>query len=226
MSMIELQFPVLGAALPSDHGYALYAALSKAQPAMHDGSATVRIGPVRGTYADKGMLRLETQFSRLRIRLPAEQIPLTLPLAGKTFDVAGHAIRLGVPNVLSLIPAPNLIARMVIIKASSPRSDPGDKRSRDFSRTKRYQEPIEFLGAVRNELERQGIAGIANLPLHEVGPHAGEPRRHVMRIHGKTIVGFTVLVEGLTAEESLKLQEQGLGGRGKMGCGFFVPKRG
>jgi CRISPR-associated protein Cas6 len=43
-----------------------------------------------------------------------------------------------------------------------------------------------------------------------------------MRIHGKTIVGFTVLVQGLTAGESIQLQEEGLGGRGKMGCGFFV----
>jgi CRISPR-associated protein Cas6 len=44
-----------------------------------------------------------------------------------------------------------------------------------------------------------------------------------LRIHGKRIVGFSVIIQGLTAEESMKLQEHGLGGRGKMGCGFFVP---
>jgi CRISPR-associated protein Cas6 len=58
--------------------------------------------------------------------------------------------------------------------------------------------------------------------LHETGPRAGQPRRHVIRIHGKAIVGFSVLVQGLTAEESIRLQEEGIGGRGKMGCGFFV----
>jgi len=30
-------------------------------------------------------------------------------------------------------------------------------------------------------------------------------------------------VNGLTAEESIKLQEIGLGGRRHMGCGIFVP---
>ena len=42
-------------------------------------------------------------------------------------------------------------------------------------------------------------------------------------IRGKTIVGFSVIVHGLTEEGSVKLQEEGIGGRGKMGCGFFVP---
>jgi len=32
-----------------------------------------------------------------------------------------------------------------------------------------------------------------------------------------------VLIEGLTAEESLTVQEHGLGGRRHMGCGLFVP---
>jgi CRISPR-associated protein Cas6 len=48
----------------------------------------------------------------------------------------------------------------------------------------------------------------------------------VLRIRDRTIVGFSVLVQGLTAEESVQLQEEGIGGRGKMGCGFFLPARG
>jgi CRISPR-associated protein Cas6 len=111
----------------------------------------------------------------------------------------------------------------VVLKASSPRKDPRDKNSRDRAKTKRYQEPAEFLEAIRRELTRQGIGAQADLPLQQFGDRAGLPRRRVVRIHGKAIVGFSVIVQGLTGEESLKLQEQGLGGRGKMGCGFFVP---
>ncbi len=33
--MVDLCFPVLGQTLPSDHGYALYAALSRVLPALH-----------------------------------------------------------------------------------------------------------------------------------------------------------------------------------------------
>jgi hypothetical protein len=34
-----------------------------------------------------------------------------------------------------------------------------------------------------------------------------------------------VIIEGLTAEESLTIQEKGIGGRRHMGCGVFVPLR-
>lgn len=48
-------------------------------------------------------------------------------------------------------------------------------------------------------------------------------KRRTFQIHGKQIVGYEMIVTELTAEESIKLQEQGLGGRRKMGCGIFEP---
>jgi CRISPR-associated protein Cas6 len=55
---------------------------------------------------------------------------------------------------------------------------------------------------------------------------SGRGRRRVVRIKDKTVVGYGVHVAGLNAAESLCLQEHGLGGRRKMGCGVFVPVRG
>ncbi len=43
------------------------------------------------------------------------------------------------------------------------------------------------------------------------------------RIKEVRIVGFALLVEGLRPDESLRLQEVGLGGRRHLGCGVFVP---
>jgi hypothetical protein len=225
MPLIELHFPVLGSTLPTDHGYALYTALSHLVPPLHDRNA-IRIAPIAGQYVGNRILQLVPLRSRLRIRLPTEDIPTLLPLAGKQLRLDGCTIRVGVPQVRALIPAPNLIARMVVIKSSSPRRDPADKNSRDPNATKRYLDPASFLDAVRHDLARREIHAQADLPLHETGPRAGQPRRHILRIHGKTIVGFGVLVQGLTAEESVRLQEEGIGGRGKMGCGFFTPTKG
>ncbi len=124
----------------------------------------------------------------------------------------------------ALVPAPTLFARTVIIKASSPKTDPAIKTSRDPALTKRYLEPEEFLAAIRRELTRQNIAATADLPAPPRNrPLTGQPCRQVLRIHGKTIVGFSVIIQGLTAEESIRIQEGGLGGRAKMGCGFFMP---
>lgn len=223
MSLIELQFPVLSSEIPADHGYALYGAMSRLVPKLHTQELTVRIGPIRGPYAGNCKLRLEPRSSRLRIRLRPEDLPILLPLAGKRLELDGHALRLGVPQVAALVPATTLFARTVVIKASSPKTDPAVKTSRDRAKTKRYQEPAEFLAAIRRELARQGIEAQADLPLHQSGDRTGQPCRRVLRVHGKSIVGFSVIVQGLTAEESLTLQEKGLGGRGKMGCGFFTP---
>ncbi len=48
-------------------------------------------------------------------------------------------------------------------------------------------------------------------------------KRRTFQVHKKQVVGYSVLVSELTAEESVALQENGLGGRRKMGCGFFEP---
>jgi hypothetical protein len=224
--MIELQFPVLASEIPADHGYALYAAISRLVPELHTRELALRVGPIRGTYIGEGKLRLEPRASRLRVRLQPEKLPMMLRLAGKKIDIDGYAVTLGIPQVTALAPAPNLFARNVVIKASSPLQDPGVKSSRDRKKTKRYLEPDEFLAAIRRELENRSISARADLPVHQFGERAGQVRRRVVRVHGKIIVGFSVIIQGLTAKDSLTLLEQGLGGRGKMGCGFFVPVKG
>ncbi len=202
--MIDLSFPLLGPSLPTDHGYELYAAISRLLPALHDG-LNCRIAPVRGSYAGDGKLQLDARYSRLRVRLAPEAIARVLPLAGKALEVGGHRIRLGVPQVRALVPAPALAARLVTIKG--------------------FTEPADFLAAARRQLDEQGIAGQVGIPLAERGPHEGKPRRRVLQIKGRKVVGFSLQVAELSADESLRLQENGLGGRGKMGCGFFLPAR-
>ena len=70
----------------------------------------------------------------------------------------------------------------------------------------------EFLAAAKRQLDQLGINGQA---------HIGT--RRTLRVRDQQIVGFEMGVTQLAAEESLMLQEQGLGGRRKMGCGVFVP---
>ena len=201
MTIIELHFPVLDTSIPTDHGYGLYSALSRLLPSLHEKTFPAAIGPIAGDYIGQGMMRMNSH-SRLRLRLPTEMIPTVLPLAGRQLDLEGQKVRLGVPQVRALIPAASLVAKIVTIKG--------------------FKEPAAFLDAVRRQLAELEIAGEPAIPLIQEGPRAGEPRRRILRIKDKRVVGFTLQVTGLTAEESLNLQEKGLGGRPKMGCGFFV----
>ena len=68
-------------------------------------------------------------------------------------------------------------------------------------------------------LRQLGQLGVSTLAILSLG------KRRTLRIKEKEVVGYEVLVEGLTAEESILLQERGLGGRRHMGCGMFLPSR-
>ncbi len=202
MICVDLRFPIVGNTLPTDHGYALYAAVSRVVGAVGHELDAAGIHPVRGVPTGDGTLAL-TERSAVRIRTPVEHIATWLRLSGKRLDVAGHPIRLGVPRTLALRPAPTLHSPLVTIKG--------------------FEQPQTFLEAARRQLEALGIRGQVAIPVRESGAHAGEPMRRVLRIKDKTVVGFAVAVGELTAAGSLTLQEHGLGGRRRMGCGVFSP---
>ncbi|MCI0693627.1 type I-MYXAN CRISPR-associated protein Cas6/Cmx6, partial [candidate division KSB1 bacterium] len=77
---------------------------------------------------------------------------------------------------------------------------------------KGFTEPEPFLDAVCRKLDELGVKGE---PV--VGP------RRVVKVGQHTIVGFGLAIHELSDEGSIILQEQGLGGRRRMGCGIFFP---
>lgn len=112
---VDVCFPVKGETLPTDHCYLLYSALSRVVPAFHNGTVRLRFSTVNGERGGKGLIQL-LQRSRLRVRLPVDQIGLVLPLAGRPLQVGDHSIRLGIPTVAPLSPAPTLRAKVVTYK--------------------------------------------------------------------------------------------------------------
>ncbi len=97
-------------------------------------------------------------------------------------------LRVGVPEVRSLTPAIALRSRLVTIKVAT--GDDGPARAPTES---------EFAASARRKLDALGIAAAAELTLG---------KRRTLRIKQREIVGYEVLVAGLTSEESIRLQEQ------------------
>jgi CRISPR-associated endonuclease/helicase Cas3 len=206
MNTVELAFPVRGDTLPVNHGYPLYASLARRVPGLHVAAMPLSIGPIQGDYLGNAILRLNAK-SWLRLRLPPEGILTVLPLAGQALDVAGHKVRLGVPHVQGLVPTPTLVARIVTMKVHGI-PNPG---------------PEQFLEAVRRRLSESWITGEPCLPLIRTGPHAGQPRRQIIRVKDATLTGFALEITGLSSEDSLRLQGDSPFARRRMGCSFFVP---
>lgn len=190
---VDLQFKVIGKDIRVDHGYALFAAVSRIIPEYHE-TDEAGLSLIRGRYVGDGKLSLGNNTC-LTFRLPVERVPSYINLAGKVIDLDGHVIKLGIPKTRPLIPAPVLHAHLVT--------------------TRNGQDQERF----RAEIERQLFV----LPCQgklTVG------KRRTFKIHGKQVVGYSLLASELTAAESIALQEHGLGGRRKVGCGFFEPWQG
>ncbi|RUT10191.1 type I-MYXAN CRISPR-associated protein Cas6/Cmx6 [Dulcicalothrix desertica PCC 7102] len=198
---VELGYQVHGKYLPADHNYGLYAAFVHLVPELrqHDDVSILTIPGI----GDKQGKILITEQSYLKIRVPVTKIPLVYQLAGKRFSVGVHEIQIGIPTVSVLKPASKLRARIVTIKG------------------KDYTEKDAFLEAARRQLQNLNISGDISVPLDR----QGLPSRKTIKVKRFTIVGFTTEITQLSDEDSVKLQQWGLGGKRHMGCGIFMPYR-
>src|SRR5579875_3568051 len=102
--VVDLAFPVHGDIIPADHGYPLFAAVARHWPSLH-GDEAVGIHPIHGQLIGELHLAL-TRQSQLIFRLSALRIPEAIRLAGRSLDLNGAQIRVGVPTVRALTPAP------------------------------------------------------------------------------------------------------------------------
>ena len=197
---IDLTFAVQGTQpIPADHGYALYGAISRLLPEVHQENG-IAVHPIRGQSIGDRRMQL-MPWSALALRVEDGKVAPLLTLAGKSLDLNGAKLRVGVPVVRALIPATAVRSRLVIIKVAH---------------TDAHSLTAElFTTAARKQLDELGTAREAVLT---VPPD----RRRTMALKHKEIVGYEVIVEGLTAEESITLQERGIGGKRHMGCGVFV----
>jgi len=208
-----VRFSLAGRQLPADHGYLVYSAISRSTPSLH-GNDWLAIELISGLSSGRGLIVLPEHDATLRLRIPADHYREVLPLAGKRLDISGYQIRLGLPVLRQLEPAPSLYARVVTIK--------------------KFTEADPFIDAIKRKLDSFGVNGRVELPLDEQGRY----RRRIVTIHGKSVVGFSVTVHDLSDEDSLLLQAgavkamsseddsikwQSIFSRRAMGCGIFNP---
>ena len=204
---LDILFRVTGTQAPTDHGYALFSALSRILETETDhwmhGNPDIGLHTIRGPGLGTGR-RLIGRNSRLGLRLPSDLLPRCLKLAGKSLDLGGCKLRVGVAETRALVPAATLHCRIVT--------------------TKNGHDPARFDAEIARQVATLGIGGLVfRVPQASKESSSRDPSRRVVRVKGKRIVGYAMLATELTAEESIRLQERGLGGRRRMGCGVFVP---
>ncbi|MBJ7900170.1 MAG: type I-MYXAN CRISPR-associated protein Cas6/Cmx6 [Cyanobacteria bacterium RI_101] len=207
MNFLEIQFSLRGRTLPADHGYSLYSAIKQiCQSQGVEITPEILLSSIPGIGNKQGTIYLN-RYSRFRLRCPAEQAQTWYRLLqNQVLDLRGNLIRLIQPRLTLIQASPILTSRLVVIK---------------LEQWDEHTAPQYFLESCQKGLERLEIKG---QPFIESSPDGNLARRS-LQIRGKHVMGFGVTVEGLSADDSIKLQCVGLGGRGHFGCGWFYAKK-
>lgn len=209
----DLFFKVSGDKIQTDHSFHLFSALSKLFPNIHN-DLEIGISRIDGKLLPNRMTEI-TDKSRLRLRLPVEVIPdLLVSIQNKDIEISGNKLSIGTLDKVSEIKyCRQLYSRIVTIR---------NKKS-----------PQDFYLEAENILEKIGLKNIqlglklpdGDSPVFRPSNDSAEKtlRTRTVNIKGYEAVGYGVVIGGLNKEQSIKLQEKGLGGRRHFGCGIFVP---
>jgi CRISPR-associated protein Cas6 len=211
--IIELSFRLRGTPLPYDHGYPMYRAVAGIVPWVGEpAQIDLAIVPIQGS-AHGGFLHL-TSVSRLAFRLNADDIEKLQSLSDQSLVVEAATLRVGRPTEYRLRPVPGL--------ASS------------FVAAEHYRHSDEVLEWLKGEFRALDIKAVPTLRLRH-GRAGARPAergrssfdcpyaRHNRQIGDSSVVGWEVQVFGLAPDESVRLQEHGVGPGRRYGCGVFTP---
>ena len=107
---LDILFRVTGAEVPADHGYALFSALSRILETETDrwlhGNPHIGLHTIGGALPGNGR-RLIGRNARFGLRLPSDLLPRSLKLAGKSIDLEGCKLRVGISETRALVSCPS-----------------------------------------------------------------------------------------------------------------------
>ena len=202
--VIDLAFRFVCPTLPLDHAHALSSALLEVLPWLEK-EVHAGVHLIHGAASGNGWYRPEdpstellhlSRRSRMRLRVPRHRLEDARELTGSSLDVSGHMIEVGESTVYQLSSLSTLFARYVITEDGL---DEG--------------EFLEQAAAQLAEMDisaRKMLGGIAHSMQFPDGP-----------VHTRSL-----MVAELEPEQSVRLQQLGLGPGRSFGCGLFMPHKG
>ena len=199
----DLVFKISCTSLPVDHAYALSESISEILPWMQtaEGSA---IHQVYVAESGNGWMRPEdpnellhlSRRTKLVLRVPKAHLDSALSLEGETLHVAGNKMQIGKVEKRPLSVITTLFSRYLV-----------------FSESPELEEA--FLDHAMEELQAMAIRPEKMLP----------GREKTIQTPGKMIKTRSLMITGITVEESIRLQQKGLGIHQHLGCGIFLPHK-
>ena len=202
--VIDVAYRIGCPTIPLDHAHSLSSALLKALPWLAD-EEYAGIHLIHGAASGNGWFRPEDpetellhlpKRTRMRLRIPRSRLGDAQALAGQTLDIDSHPLEIGKTDVFALSSLPTLFSRYVV--------------------TREELDEEAFLDEVARQLELLDIPGRKMLG----------GITHTMNFPGGQIFTRSLMVAELEPEQSVHLQQVGLGEGRTTGCGLFLPHKG
>lgn len=201
--VVDLVFALRCKCLPVDHVYALFKAVHEVLPWLVDepqaGLHTVNVAASGNGWIrpdDPNALLYLSKRTRFELRVPKHRIEDARQLEGKTLDVGGHSFELQSANERVLSDITTLFAR-------------------HLATDDELVDEEAMLDWVSSCLKAQGITPRKMLCGTE----------HIIATPDKKISTRSLMIADMEVEESLHLQQQGLGPYRHLGCGLFIPHK-
>jgi len=200
--VLDLIFRIKCRALPIDHAWALSEAIHQALPwfpEQRQAGLHLIFGADSGHGWERPSDGEETLYLSRRtpliLRLPRERLDDATALTGMTLDIAGNALEIGESHTRSLAMTTTLYSRHV---ASETELDEDDF----------LQQAVEFLQTMNLRFKKV-LCGKGNRFASPEGP----------------LMTRSLMVAGLSLDDAVTLQEQGIGPLRSRGFGLFVPHK-
>jgi len=200
--VVDVAFRFRCESIPVDHSHALGEAVLEVLPWFRN-QARAAIHSIHLAESGNGWMRPEepdesifpSRRTRLILRVPQDKVEDTLSLVGKVLDIDGHKLEVGESTTRELTPFSAIYAR--------------------------------YLVALDNDDEEAFLVDIAK----QLDDISVQPRKMLCGI-SKTIRTpdgklrtRSLMLADLAPDDSLLLQQTGLGQYRHMGCGIFIPHK-
>ena len=205
--IVDLVFDIQCRELPVDHAHDLSRALEAFLPQLQQdrrlGVHTVHLaGSQNGWERPDPKLGQKLVLSRrtkLTLRVPQEQLQqIQDSLHGAVLDIGGCSLKIGKCKQKKLSSQGTIFSRYVVL-------EPGEDSDENA-----------FMQRVVTNLRERGIRvkkALCGKTAEVAGPEGPVQTRSIM-------------IADLRAEESVRLQQEGIGPMRNMGCGIFIPHKG
>ncbi|WP_455219791.1 type I-MYXAN CRISPR-associated protein Cas6/Cmx6 [Kaarinaea lacus] len=200
--IVDVVFGISCRVLPVDHANALSKALRK-ELAWLDDEPNAAVHTIHVAASGNGWYRPDSpdqmlhpsRRTKLSLRIPKHRIEDVKVLTGKTIDIDGNVLTIKEMTQKSLSDITTVFSRYIVVESAN--------------------DEMEFLNEIVVSLQKMGIKPKKML--------CGKEDK--LRADNGELVTRSLMIADLTVEESMLLQQQGLGSHRLMGCGIFLPHK-